>query len=70
MAKFWEMLKESVIISGLLALIVIGVVAYLAVTGQPIPEIIAAITGTIVGYFFGAGKVRAAIRIQNADKPA
>lgn len=67
MDKFWELLRESVIISGVLALALIGGVIYLAVTAQPIPEILAALAGTAVGYFMG-GKAKTAIEIARAKK--
>jgi hypothetical protein len=70
MAKFWELYEKNVIISGALALMMFGVVGYLAVTGQPIPEVIAGLTGTVCGYFFGAGKAQAALRALKAPKPA
>ena len=54
MDKFWELMEKNVLVSSLLAAGLVGAVIYLAVTGQPIPEIIAALCGTVVGYFFGA----------------
>jgi hypothetical protein len=54
--KFWQLFEKNVIISGALALALVGVVVYLAATGQPIPEIVAGLAGTVIGYFFGAGK--------------
>lgn len=60
--KFWDLFEKNVIISGALAAMMFGVVGYLAVTGQPIPEVIAGLAGTVCGYFFGAGKARAAIQ--------
>lgn len=61
--KFWDLFEKNVVISGLLALGLGGAVVYLAVAGQPIPEVLAGLTGTVVGYFFGAGKAKTAARV-------
>jgi len=57
MEKFLELLRESVIVSGLIALSCVGAVVYLSVAGQPIPELLVNITMIIIGFFFG-GKVQ------------
>lgn len=59
MSKFWELLEESVLVSGVIALSCIGAVVYLSVTGQPIPDILVNISMVVVGFFFG-GKVQQA----------
>lgn len=69
MNKFWELFEKNVIISGALALALIGVICYLAATGQDIPEVIAGLAGTVIGYFFGAGKATAAVKTFSA-KPS
>ena len=56
--KFWEMCDKSVVISGVLALMLVAAVVYLAVTGQPIPEALLALASGACGYYFGAGKAR------------
>jgi hypothetical protein len=61
--KFLDLFEKNVIISGTLAIALVGVVVYLAATGQPIPEVIAGLAGTVCGYFFGAGKAAAAARV-------
>lgn len=48
-----DLFKSSAIIQGFMALAGFGVICYLAAVGRPIPEIIAALVGTIVGYYFG-----------------
>lgn len=60
MIKFWELMEKNVLVSSLLATGLVGAVIYLAVTGQEVPEIIAALCGTVVGYFFGAKVQQAA----------
>jgi len=42
-----------------MALAGFGVICYLAVVGRPVPEILAAIVGTIVGYYFGTKTTQA-----------
>jgi len=58
MDKFWELFEKNVVISGALGLALGGAVIYLAITGQPIPEFLAGLAGTAVGYFFGSGKAK------------
>jgi hypothetical protein len=60
--RFWDLFEKNVIISGVLAIGLGGAIVYLAVTGQPIPEILAGLTGTVIGYFFGSGKGTAAVQ--------
>jgi len=57
--KLLELLQSSVIISGALALGIAGAIVYLAVTGQPIPDVLATAFATIIGFFFGARQGRA-----------
>jgi len=63
MSKFWELYEKNVVISGVLAVLLVFAVVYLAVTGQPIPEVLAGLTGTVIGYFFGAGKASAGFQV-------
>lgn len=39
-----------------LALVVVGAVVYLALTGQPVPEVLSGIAWLIIGFFFGSTK--------------
>jgi len=59
MSKFWELLEESVLVSGIIALSCIGAVVYLSITGKPIPDILVNISMAVIGFFFG-GKVQQA----------
>lgn len=54
MRNFWDLLADSVIVQGILTLGVVSCVCYLAVTGQPIPDLLTNITGIIVGFWFGS----------------
>jgi len=56
-SKFVDLFKSSAIIQGTMALLATGAIVYLAVTDRPIPEILAAFVGTIVGYYFGTKHV-------------
>lgn len=59
MAKFWELMEESVIVSGTIALSCVGSVVYLSCSGKLIPDILVNVTMIVVGFFFG-GKVQQA----------
>jgi len=56
---FWKLVEKSTIVSGTLALTVVGAVVYLSVTGQPIPELLGNATLIIIGFFFGAKSANA-----------
>lgn len=64
--RMLDLLSESTLISGLLAIGIIGTCGYLAITGQPIPESIAGMGFSIIAFFFGsrAGKQTERIRAQ------
>lgn len=51
--KFIELLKSSVLIQGTMALAGFGAIVYLAIIGRPIPEILAALVGSMIGFYFG-----------------
>jgi len=53
-AKFWELLKESVIVQGTITLTLVGATVYLAATGQEIPDVIASSTALALGFYFGS----------------
>jgi hypothetical protein len=61
---FVELLKESVIMRGILAVIVIGVSSYLVIVAFPVPEWYVALAGGIIGYFFGSRPDAAVQRAQ------
>lgn len=52
--NFWDVLASSIIISGFIVLVCIGTMAYLAANSRPIPETLAGICLTVVGFFFGS----------------
>jgi len=51
--KMVDLLKSSVLIQGTMALAGFGAIVYLAIGGEPIPEILAALVGTMIGFYFG-----------------
>ena len=59
MKRFWDLLAESVIIQGLLTLGVLGLIAYLLIVRQEVPNELWAILSLIVGFFFGSKTRRA-----------
>lgn len=54
MNRFWDEFSKSTIVSGLLALIVWGIIGYLAITGQEVPIVLATGGGTVLAFFYGA----------------
>jgi len=65
MVRFLDLLEESVIVSGIIALSCIGAVIYLSVTGQPVPDILVNISMVVVGFFFGGKVQQANTRLAN-----
>jgi len=56
--QFMELWRSSTLIQGTIALIFGGAIVYLAVTLQPIPDILVGFVGTIIGFYFGTKKVQ------------
>ena len=54
MERFWDAWEKSTVVSGLLAIGLTGVVGYLAVTGNEIPETISLAFVSLIAWFFGA----------------
>ncbi len=65
--QFYDLLRESTIISGFIVLSCVSVLCYLAVVGRPIPDVLVNISLTVVGYFFGT---KATIRDNNLIRSA
>lgn len=51
--KFLALLKSSVLIQGTMALAGFAAIVYLSIAGRPIPEILAALVGSMIGFYFG-----------------
>ena len=65
--NFWTLLAKSVIVSGFIVVVCMSTLAYLAIVGKPIPEVLINITLTVVGFYFGS-KVGATEVTRNIDK--
>ena len=62
MSKFWDLYEKNVVISGTLAIILVVTVCTMAVMQIPVPDFLSIAMGTVLGYFFGAGKMRTAVQ--------
>jgi len=54
MDQFWTLLKESVIVQGVLTLSLAGAVIYLACVQQPIPDLLSSAFLLAIGFYFGS----------------
>lgn len=54
MAKFWELLEESVLIQGIMTLALLGTIIYLVVQQIPVPDILTNGFLLILGFYFGS----------------
>jgi hypothetical protein len=54
MNKFWQLLKESVIIQGTVTLALVGAVVYLSCANQEVPDVLSAACTLALGYYFGS----------------
>lgn len=61
MSKFWKLLEQSTITTGILAVTVVLTACYLAATGTPVPDWFSFALATIIGFFFGGKTQRASI---------
>jgi biotin transporter BioY len=60
-SEFWKLVRESVIVQGLVTLALVGSCIYLSVVGQPIPETIQTATMLSLGFYFGSKVTNAAM---------
>lgn len=66
MDRFWDALYQSTIISGLLALAIWFAIIFMAVSGNPIPDILYFGGATVIAFFFGSKTGTAAERLRIA----
>lgn len=45
--------RSSDVIQGVMALLSLGAIVYLAVTGKPIPDVLVGVVMAIIGFYFG-----------------
>jgi len=57
-----ELLRESVLVQAVITLVCVGGVVYLAVTGQPIPDVLVNAVMLILGYYFGSKSAYSLLR--------
>lgn len=62
MEKFWELLKENVLVSSVIAVGLVGTSCYMWATGQPLPAALEAALMLVLGYFLGAKAQQVIIR--------
>lgn len=60
--KFVDLLRESVIVQGLLTLAVVGVWLFMIATVKPVPDTLTNIVGLVFGFFFGGKYALAMIK--------
>lgn len=53
-----DLLRESVILQGLLTVGLWGVAAYLMITGRPVPDLLAAGCGAVITFWFTSKTTR------------
>ena len=63
MNKFWELYEKNAVISGVLAVILVGSCCALPFFGHIIPPALIGFAGAAVGYYFGAGKAAATVEV-------
>jgi len=54
MKNFWDALSQSHVITGLIAIMLIGTLCYLLIMEKSIPELLITLISVIFGYYFGA----------------
>ena len=60
MDKFYQLLAQSVIVQGMVTLALVGSCIYLAVVGEPIPELLTNATMLALGFYFGSKSAQTA----------
>jgi len=54
MQRFWDLLRESVIVQGVITCAFVGTTCYLWATGQAVPQELWTANTVVIGFFFGA----------------
>lgn len=62
MAKFWDLVAESVIVQALVTLALVGACIVMAAQGREIPPLIGNCTLLALGFYFGSKTQLAAIQ--------
>jgi uncharacterized membrane protein len=53
-SRFLDLVERSVIVQAIVTLALVAAVIYLAVTQQPIPQLLEQLTLLVLGFYFGA----------------
>ena len=67
MNMFWKLLEQSTLISGVIALGLIGTACYCVVFGVELPDFFVVALGTVIGYFFSEKSAKTQARIAKAS---
>ena len=59
-SALYDLFASSAILTGLIAVLLIGTVCYMLIMGIPIPPLLESLVTLVVGYFFG-NKTSAAV---------
>lgn len=59
---FWDLLRENVLVSSIIAVAMVGTACYMWATGQLIPDALEACLMLVLGYFLGAKAQQAIIK--------
>ena len=62
MDNFWTLLRESVIVQGILTIGLWGTIIYMSIVCVEIPEVLVAGGYTILGFWFGTKSAEAVMR--------
>jgi len=54
MDKFWDLLRESVIVQSTVTLALVITLCVMFSTGRPVPDLLAQITLLVIGFWFGS----------------
>jgi len=54
MESFWKLMRESVIMQAIIALVLLGVISYLYIEGRDVPEALVQAFMLVLGFFFGS----------------
>lgn len=66
--KLLKMLEESTLVQGIIALVLLCVIAYMFVSGKPVPEALVNFFALVLGYYFGTKAQQSAQRYINSIK--
>jgi putative flippase GtrA len=66
-ATFVALLRESVIIQGIMTLGVLAVWLYMLLAFQTVPDVLTNIVGVVVGFYFGGKFTQAMARVKEGE---